>query len=79
MARSVSEERLARLAPDDPELLDSLLFEVWIALQAGDVADAGHRLDDLDRHLREAGLDRSRHRAEWYLAAADIAGESGDL
>lgn len=79
MARAVSAERLARLAPDDPALLDGLLFEVWIALQAGDVADAGQRLDELDRHLRGAGLDRSRHRAEWYLAAADIAGEQGDL
>ncbi len=79
IARAVSEERQARLAPDDPELLDSLMFEVWIALQAGDAADAGRRLDELDRHLRAAGLDRSRHRAEWYLAAADVAGESGDV
>ena len=79
IARAVSEERLARLAPDDPALLDSLMFEVWIALQAGDAADAGRRLDELDRHLRAAGLDRSRHRAEWYLAAADVAGESGDV
>ncbi len=51
IARAVSEERHARLAPDDPELLDSLMFEVWIALQAGDAADAGRRLDELDRHL----------------------------
>ncbi len=79
LARSVSEERLARLSPDDPELLDSLLFEVWVALQAGDVTDARRRLDELGRHIREAGLDQSRHRAEWYLAAADVAGESGDL
>ena len=79
IARAVSEERLARLAPDDPALLDSLMFEVWIALQAGDAADAGRRLDELDRHLRATGLDRSRHRAEWYLAAADVAGEAGDV
>lgn len=79
LARSVSEERIARLAPDDPELFDSLLFEVWVALQAGDIAAAGRRLGEIDRHLTETGLDRSRHRAEWLLAAADVASERGDL
>ena len=78
LARLNSSDLAARLRPDDPRLLDSLLFEVWIALQAGDTDDAGRRLDELDRTLRTSALDRSRHRAEWHLASADLSESRGD-
>jgi|CXWL01.1.fsa_nt_gi serine/threonine-protein kinase len=63
----------------DPVLLDARFFEVWIALQAGDVAAASERLAELDARLTAAGLDLSRHRAEWLLASGDIAAAAGDL
>ncbi|MEO8198444.1 MAG: serine/threonine-protein kinase, partial [Thermoanaerobaculia bacterium] len=79
LARRNSEDLAARLTPGDPQLLDSLLFETWITLQAGDADGARIRLDDLDRRLRESGRDLSRQRAEWHLARADVAAAEGDL
>jgi hypothetical protein len=62
-----------RLRPGDPKLLDARFFEIWLALQDGDDADAERRLAGMDDALRGLALDRSRHRAEWHLASADLA------
>ncbi len=79
LADANSRDLAARLPADDPRLLDSLMFEIWIALQAGEPDDAARRLGELDRRLVAAGLDRSRHRAEWLLAQADLDEIAGDL
>ena len=78
LARRNSEDLANRLAPGDPRRLDALLFETWIALQAGDTADTGRRLDELDRQIRDADLEFSRQRAEWHLASADLFELQGD-
>ncbi len=78
LARRNSEDLANRLAPGDPRRLDALLFETWIALQAGDGADAGRRLEELDRQIRDADLELSRQRAEWHLASADLFELQGD-
>ena len=78
LARENRQGLAARLAPAEPELLDARAFEVWLALQAEDLAAAEAMLAELDRDLAEFGLDRSRHRAEWHLATADLAGARGE-
>lgn len=67
-----------RLSPADPRLLDARAFEVWLALQAEDLASAEAMLEGLDRDLTALKLDGSRHRAEWQLAVADLAGARGE-
>jgi tetratricopeptide (TPR) repeat protein len=79
MVRLEVEAAEALFPPDDPRLLDAILFEIWTDLQAGDGEATGRHLRQLDERLRRHGLGSSRHRAEYFLAAGDLAQLEGNL
>jgi serine/threonine protein kinase len=79
MVRLEVEAAEALFPPDDPRLLDAILFEIWTDLQAADGEATGRHLRQLDERLRSHGLEASRHRAEYFLAAGDLAQLQGDL
>ena len=79
MVRLEVEAGEALFAPDDPRLLDAMLFEIWTDLQAADGDATSRHLRELDERLRRFGPESSRHRAEYFLAAGDLAQLNGDL
>ncbi len=79
MVRRAVEEAEKLFPSDHPRLLDTRLFEIWTDLQAGDAATVETHLAALDARLRQIGDGASRHRAEYFLAAGDLALLEGDL
>ena len=72
-ARLAKEAGAEEYAADDPRQIDLVFFEIWADLQASDRPAAAAHLSQLDQSLRQAGLDHSRHRAEYFLAQGDLA------
>ena len=51
-----------------PIVIDGEITDAWASIYTQDFADANRHLQRSDRLIREAGLDESKQRAEWWLA-----------
>lgn len=76
--RLATTEAAPALPPRHPKRCDAMIFEIFIDLRLQDRAAATRHLAELDAHLESNGLARSRHRADYYLAMADLAQLEGD-
>ncbi len=69
---AIMKERVAiarRLHGDhDPVVIDAEITDAWAFIYTQDFDKANHLLDHADRLLREAGMNDSALRGEWWLA-----------
>jgi serine/threonine protein kinase/tetratricopeptide (TPR) repeat protein len=75
---AILKERVAiarRLHGDhDPVVIEASITDAWAYIYSQDFAKANHLLDDADRLLREAHLDETTLRADWWLAKGRALG-----
>jgi serine/threonine protein kinase/tetratricopeptide (TPR) repeat protein len=68
--RQIAAERVI-YGPHDPTFIHDLIDLVWANIAVENWLEAGKRLDEVDRLLRESGRDPSKLRAQWWAAKGE--------
>ena len=76
--RQVQRQKMAQIYGEaNPAVIESLMDDAALALQASAVQDAQGLLDTADPLIRKADLDRSAVRARWLLNYASLSRTAG--